>query len=155
MKLGARIFKTGLAITLSLYVAIFLDLNPPMFAALAATFAIQPSIYKSYQTILEQIQANVISAVIAIVFVLAFGHHPFVVGVAVIVVIAIILKLKTESIIPLATVTVISIMESPTDNFIMFATTRFILIMIGVLSAFIVNMVFLPPKHETDRKSVV
>ncbi len=150
MKLGARIFKTGLAITLSLYAAIFLKLHPPMFAALAATFAIQPSIYKSYQTILDQIQANVISAIVAVIFVLTFGHHPFVVGVAVIVVIAIILKLKTESIIPLATVTVISIMESPTDNFVLFATTRFVLIMVGVFSAFIVNMLFLPPKHETQ-----
>lgn len=149
MKLGARIFKTGLSITLSLYVAMLLNLSPPMFAALAATFAIQPSIYKSLQTILEQIQANIISAILATVFVLTFGHDPFVVGVVVIIVIAINLKLGMESIIPLAVVTVIIIMESPTDDFITFATTRFFLIMIGVFSAFIVNLLFLPPKHET------
>lgn len=150
MKLGARIFKTGLSITLSLYVAIFLGLQPPAFAGLAATFAIQPSIYKSYQTIIEQIQANVISAVISIIFVLSFGNHPFVVGVAAIIVISINLKLKTESIIPLAIATVVIIMEAPTDDFILFASTRFLLIMIGVFSAFIVNMLFLPPKHETQ-----
>lgn len=150
MKLGARIFKTGLAITLSLYVAMLFNLYPPMFAAIAATFAIQPSIHKSVQTIFEQIQANVISAILAIIFVLSFGHHPFVVGVVVIIVIAINIKLKMEAIIPLAVVTVIIIMESPTDDFITFATTRFILIMIGVFSAFIVNFLFIPPKHETQ-----
>lgn len=150
MKLGARIFKTGLSITLSLYVAMFFNLSPPMFAALAATFAIQPSIQKSFQTILEQVQANIISAILAIVFVLTFGHHPFVVGVVVIIVIAINLQLKMEAIIPLAVVTVIIIMESPTDDFIAFATTRFLLIIIGVFSAFIVNLVFIPPKHETQ-----
>lgn len=150
MKLGARIFKTGLSITLSLYVAMFFNLEPPMFAAVAATFAIQPSIQKSFQTILEQIQANIISAIIAVIFVLTFGHHPVVVGVAVIVVIALNLKLKMESIIPLAVVTVIIIMESPTGDFITFATTRFSLILTGVFSAFIINLLFIPPKHETQ-----
>ncbi|WNF36714.1 aromatic acid exporter family protein [Bacillaceae bacterium IKA-2] len=150
MKLGARIFKTGLSITLSLYVAMFFNLEPPMYAAIAATFAIQPSIQKSFQTILEQIQANIISAILAITFVLTFGHHPVVVGVVVIIVIAINLKLKMESIIPLAVVTVIIIMESPTGDFISFAASRFSLILIGVLSAFIINLFFIPPKHETQ-----
>lgn len=150
MKLGARIFKTGLSITLSLYVAMFLNLEPPMFAAIAATFAIQPSIQKSFQTILEQIQANIISAILAISFVLTFGNHPFVVGVVVIIVIALNLKLKMESVIPLAMVTVIIIMESPTGDFITFAATRFSLILTGMLSAFIINLLFIPPKHETQ-----
>lgn len=150
MKLGARIFKTGLSITLSLYVAMFLNLEPPMFAAIAATFAIQPSIQKSFQTILEQIQANIISAILAISFVLTFGNHPVVVGVVVIIVIALNLKLKMESVIPLAVVTVIIIMESPTGDFITFAATRFSLILTGMLSAFIINLLFIPPKHETQ-----
>ncbi|MEJ9315158.1 aromatic acid exporter family protein, partial [Priestia megaterium] len=59
MKLGARILKTGIAITLSLLLGEFLSLPSPIFAAIAAVFAIQPSIYRSYLTILEQIQANV------------------------------------------------------------------------------------------------
>ncbi|OIJ17258.1 hypothetical protein BKP37_01785 [Anaerobacillus alkalilacustris] len=150
MKLGARIFKTGLSITLSLYVAMLLEMNPPMFAALAATFAIQPSIYKSFQTIIEQIQGNIISALLAVIFVLTFGHHPFVVGVVVIIVIAINIQLKMNAIIPLAVATVIIIMESPTDDFVTFASTRFLLIMVGIFSAFIVNLVFIPPKHETQ-----
>lgn len=42
----------------------------------------------------------------------------------------------------------IVIMETPGDEFIQFALIRFSTIMLGVLSAFIVNLVFLPPKYE-------
>lgn len=150
MKLGARIFKTGLSIILSLYLAMFFGLYPAMFAALAATFAIQPSIHRSFQTIIEQIQANVIGALLAVIFVLTLGHEPFVIGLVAVLAIAIILKLKLEvATIPLAIVTVIIIMESPAENFIEFATIRFLLILVGVFSAFIVNLLFIPPRYET------
>ncbi|MDG5786266.1 aromatic acid exporter family protein [Evansella sp. AB-P1] len=148
MRLGARIFKTGLAVMLALYSSMWLGFATPAFSGLAAFFAVQPSVHKSFMTIKDQIQGNVLSAILAIIFVLAFGHEPFVIAVVVMLVIAIHIKLKKEAIIPLAVVTSIIIMGSPTDEFIHFATNRFFLIMIGVLSAFIINLIFLPPKHE-------
>lgn len=149
MKLGARIFKTGLSVMLALYLASFLQYTPATFAAIAAAFAVQPSIYRTVQILTEQIQANVIGAVLAITFGLTFGPEPFVVGIVTVIAIAIFLKLKLEpSIIPLAIVTVIIIMESPAEQFFEYAWVRFLLIMLGIVSAFIVNLVFLPPKHE-------
>ncbi|SER86327.1 FUSC family protein [Salipaludibacillus aurantiacus] len=148
MRLGARIFKTGVAVTFALYAAMWLGFETPVYGALAAFFAVQPSVHKSLVLIWDQVQANIISAFLAIVFVLAFGHQPFVVGAVVLLIIAIHIKLKKESIIPLAVVTAIIIMGSPTNDFVNFAANRFVLIMIGVFSAFIVNMIFLPPKHE-------
>lgn len=148
MKLGARIFKTGLAVTLALYAAVWLGYDTPNYAALAAFFAVQPSVHKSFVLIGDQIQANIISAVLAIVFVLAFGNEPFVIGVVIMLVIAILIKLKKESIISLALVTAIIIMGSPSDDFVYFAFDRFLLIILGVIAAFIVNLIFLPPKHE-------
>lgn len=68
MKLGARIFKTGIAITLALYLASWIGLPAPIFAGIAAIFAIQPSIYRSFLIIIDQVQANIIGAVIATVF---------------------------------------------------------------------------------------
>ncbi|GAE37547.1 FUSC family protein [Halalkalibacter akibai] len=150
MKLGARIFKTGLAVMLSLYLAMWVGLEPPMFAALAAAIAVQPSLYRTFQTILEQLQANIIGAVLAVIFVMTFGHDPFVVGLVVVLAIAIILKVKLEpTTIPLAIVTVIIIMESPSTDFIQFATGRFTLVLLGVVAAFIINLVFIPPRYET------
>ncbi|MFD3203724.1 aromatic acid exporter family protein, partial [Bacillus sp. LR_5] len=56
MKLGARIFKTGIAITLALYLASWIGLPAPIFAGIAAIFAIQPSIYRSFLIIIDQVQ---------------------------------------------------------------------------------------------------
>lgn len=152
MKLGARIFKTGLAIVIAIYIATWAGIEPTFFAAISATFAIQPSVFRSYQTILEQIQANIIGAGLAIIFALTFGFEPVIIGVTVMVTIAIILKIKLDaSSIPIALVTVIIIMGNPASqtNFLIFAGERFLLILIGVLSAFLVNLIFLPPKYET------
>ncbi|WP_251552014.1 FUSC family protein [Neobacillus muris] len=148
MKLGARIFKTGIAIVLSLYLAQILHSPSPVFAAIAAIFAIQPTIYRSYLTIIEQIQGNLIGAIVAVIFVLAIGNHFIIIGLAAIIVIMINLKLKLENTIGLSLVTLISIMESTGDTFITFAGIRFSTIMIGVFSAFLVNLVFMPPKYE-------
>jgi uncharacterized membrane protein YgaE (UPF0421/DUF939 family) len=148
MKLGARILKTGIAIVLSLYLAQLVHSPSPVFAGIAAIFALQPTIYRSYLTIVEQIQGNLIGAVLAVVFVLLLGNHYVVIGLAAIIVILLALKLKLENTIALSLVTLISIMVNPGVDFIPFAGVRFSTIMIGVFSAFIVNLVFVPPKYE-------
>lgn len=149
MKLGARIFKTGIAIVCALFLAEILELPNPVFAGIAAIFAIQPSIYRSYRTIVEQIQGNLIGAITAIAFVLIFGHQIVTVGLAAVIIILIMLKLGLEKSISLALVTMIAIMEIKGDAFLSFATLRLVTIVIGVLSAFFVNLLFMPPKYET------
>ncbi|MET3698754.1 uncharacterized membrane protein YgaE (UPF0421/DUF939 family) [Bacillus oleivorans] len=149
MKLGARIFKTGLAIMLALFVAEILGLPAPLFAGIAAIFSIQPTVYRSYLSIIEQIQSNIIGAVVAFLFVYFLGNDILVIGLAAIVVIAINLKLKTDSTIGLSLVTVIAIMENPGSELFSYALLRFSTIMVGVASSFVINLVFLPPKYET------
>ncbi len=149
MKLGARIFKTGIAIVLALYIAEFLELPSPVFAGIAAVFAIQPNIYRSYLTVIEQIQANIIGAGIAILFVLLFGNHIIIVGLAAIIAIIILLKFNLEKSVGLALVTIIAIMEVQNEQFVQFSMIRLFNISIGVASSFLVNLVFLPPKYET------
>ena len=148
MKLGARVFKTGIAVTLALFLAKLLDLPSPVFAGIAAVFALQPTIYRTYLSFVEQIQANIIGAFFAVISVLLFGHDPFFVGLTAIIVIAVCVKLQLGSTIPVALVTVIAIMESTEANFIQFALIRFSTIMLGIVAAFFVNLVFLPPKYE-------
>ncbi|WP_327063108.1 FUSC family protein [Jeotgalibacillus alimentarius] len=148
MKLGARVLKTGIAIVLALFLAEQLNLPTPIFAGIAAAFVVQPTIYRSFVSILEHIQANVIGAVVAIVFVLLFGNDVVVIGFAAVIAITIILKLRIESTIGLALVTLIAIMEVQNEEFITFALLRFAAIMLGVLSSFIVNLIFIPPKYE-------
>ena len=148
MKLGARILKTGIAIVLSLYIGQLLHSPAPVFAGIAAIFAIQPTIYRSYLTIIEQIQGNIIGALLAVIFVLLLGNHIIVIGLAAIIVIIINLKLKLENTIGLSLVTLISIMETPGGDFIPFAGIRFSNNHDWSIFCFIVNLVFIPPKYE-------
>ncbi|MFJ7936638.1 aromatic acid exporter family protein [Sporosarcina sp. NPDC096371] len=149
MKLGARIFKTGIAIVFALFLAELLQLPNPVFAGIAAIFALQPSIYRSYLTIVEQVQGNIIGAVIAVTFVLLFGHQLIFIGLAAVILILIMLKLRLEKSISLALVVMIAIMEIKGDEFLSFALLRFSTMIIGVLAAFVVNLLFMPPKYET------
>ncbi|MDN7247464.1 aromatic acid exporter family protein [Planococcus shenhongbingii] len=148
MQLGARIFKTGVAISLALFLADWLDLPIPIMAGIAAIFAIQPSIYQSYLTVLDQIYGNIIGAVIAIIFVLTLGANYLTVGLAAVLAIIIMLKLNLNNPVSLTLVTIIVIMESQEEAFLEFAGLRFLTILLGILSAFIVNIIFLPPKYE-------
>ena len=151
MKIGARILKTGIAIVLALSLAQILGFPSPAFAGIAAIFAIQPTIFRSYRTVIEQIQGNVIGAAIAIIFVVLFGNHVFIIGLACVIVIMINVKINTQNTITLAVVTVIAIMENRAagNNFFSFAAIRFSSILLGILSSFVVNLLFIPPKYET------
>ncbi|MRH44666.1 aromatic acid exporter family protein [Aquibacillus halophilus] len=153
MKLGARMLKTGLAVAIALYTATLLGFSSSFFAGIAAVFAMQPSIYRSFQTILEQIQANIIGVSIAIIIFYTLGNDPFVIGFATILVIGICMKMKmSESTISLAIVAIIAVLavvDSTEMSFMNFALMRFSALTLGIFSAFVVNLVFLPPKYET------
>ncbi len=148
MQLGARVLKTGVAIIFALFLAELLNLPSPVFAGIAAIFAIQPSIYRSYLSIIEQIQGNFIGATVAVLFGLIFGHHIVAIGIAAIIVIGLMRKFKLDSSMSLALVTVVAIMIFEGDDFLQFGFIRFITVMVGVFAAFIVNLVFLPPRYE-------
>jgi len=125
MRLGARIIKTGVAIVLALFIADLLQLPQTVFAGIAAIFAVQPSIYRSYLRIIEQVQGNIIGAVVAITFVLIFGHQLVVIGLAAVMIILIMNKLKLEASITMALVMMIAIMEIQHDDFLIYAVLRF------------------------------
>ncbi|BBP88000.1 hypothetical protein BsIDN1_16180 [Bacillus safensis] len=96
-----------------------------------------PAIYLSiFLTIVDQVQANIIGAALAITFGLLFGTGPVIIGLTAVMVIAINLKLKIEHTIPIALVTVIAILESAGDHFLSFALIRTATVVLGVLSSF-------------------
>ncbi|HET7628739.1 MAG TPA: aromatic acid exporter family protein [Bacillales bacterium] len=149
MKLGARLLKTGAAIAVSLWIASALGLEPPAYAAIAAIAAIQPSIYKSYQSIVTNVRGSLIGAVVASLFYFLVGNTPFIIGLVVVIVMAVQLKFKTDSSITLPAVTVIAIMAgTPTGHFLVYAFKRLSLALVGAGSSFAVNLLFGPPKFE-------
>jgi uncharacterized membrane protein YgaE (UPF0421/DUF939 family) len=118
-------------------------LNPPLLVVVAAVLTTQPSIYLSFRQLIDQLQGNTIGAVLAVASVRALGNEPIVIGLTVMVVIMINLFLKLESTIVLSVVTVMAVMGQPDS-----AVERFLLVMIGILLAILVNAAFLPPNPE-------
>jgi len=147
MKFGARILKTGLAVVLAYYVCMWLSLEPPLIAVVAAVLTTQPSIYMSLRFFVDQLQANVIGALASIGAYTVMGGDPIVTGLTVMVVIALNMLLRLESSVSLAILTVIAVMDNPDG-----ALNRFVLVMLGVVLAILVNAAFLPPNHERQFK---
>ncbi|ENH95752.1 hypothetical protein J416_14342 [Gracilibacillus halophilus YIM-C55.5] len=149
MKLGARMLKTGLAVAIALYITNFIGLPSATYAAIAAAFAIQPNIHRSFQTVLEQIYANVIGVSIGTFAAFSLGNDPIVIGFITIIIILICAYFKmSEDTIALAIIAVLAVMETTDTALLQFAGGRFGSLMIGILAAFIVNMIFLQPKYE-------
>ncbi|WP_047152381.1 FUSC family protein [Aneurinibacillus tyrosinisolvens] len=148
MRVGARIIKTGIALILALLVCKWLKLNPPVIAAIAATLSIQPTLYRTWKQLREQLEANAIGAVIGVIATYFLGAQPLIVGLVVMIVILINLRLKLEDSLVLSIITVIAVMEVSTGNNLQLAWNRFFLTVIGILSAAIVNAVFIPPHYE-------
>ncbi|NMO96512.1 FUSC family protein [Paenibacillus lemnae] len=146
MAFGARMIKTGLAVTLALYMTMLLSLSSPVGAAIAAIFAMQPSIYRSWRYFLDQIQTSTLGAVIAMLWGYFLSSQPISVGLVCILVIMICIKLNMGETIGLTLVTVISVMEASGQWD--FALNRFILTLIGIVSAFLINILVFPPKPK-------
>ncbi|WP_248925985.1 FUSC family protein [Paenibacillus hamazuiensis] len=148
MTFGARMLKTGIAVTLSLYVSTWLHFSPPVIAAVAAIFALQPSIYRSWRHFLEQVQTNTLGAVIALLAGTYFSKEPIAIGVVCILVIMLCMKIGMGESVGLTLVTVVAVMEASGQW--EFALNRFLLSMIGILSAFVLNIAFMPPDPKVQ-----
>ncbi|WP_102347496.1 FUSC family protein [Bacillus sp. Marseille-P3661] len=151
MTLGPRVIKTGISVTLALYICSLLSLEPAVFAGVAAIVTIQPSVYRTWQQVIDQLKTNTLGALIALAAVYYFGSNPFSIGVVLIVVILISLKLKMERTISLSLVTVLAIMSAPGDGDLgIYTFNRFLIILIGMTSAFLVNILIYPPTHRNN-----
>jgi uncharacterized membrane protein YgaE (UPF0421/DUF939 family) len=145
---GARVFKTGLAVTISIYACLFLNIETTIFAATAAVLNLQPSLGKSLHTALEQILIHAFSISIAIIFGLTIGGHPLTMGLSTIIVILISNRLKWHSGMSGGIMATIFVLASPPDQFLNHAFIRSLSIFIGVVSALFVNTIIAPPRYE-------
>lgn len=145
MTIGARVLKTGMAVALAIYLSEVFGFASPLIAAVAAIFTIQPSIYRSWQSVTDQVQTNLLGALIAIAAVRLFGHTPIAVGLVCVLVILISIQLKMESTIGLSLVTVVAIMEANGQGWAV-ALERFLMVLTGMGASFAVNVLVFPPR---------
>lgn len=154
--LGPRVIKTGIAVTLALFICSYFNLQSAVFAGVAAIFTIQPSIYRTWKQVWDQVQTNTLGAIIALLALYFLGNDPIAIGLVMIIVILISLKLKMEETISLTLVTVLAIMSAPgIEEDWLFALHRFGIILIGMTSALLVNIFIYPPKYKKNYLNIV
>ena len=136
MKLGARTFKTGLAVALAMIVAQYFGFEGGgVIAGIAAIYSTQPSLGRSYTNLKSRIMANTIGGLVAVFVVMTLGYNIYLLGISVMLLIAILNALKLEDVIGLSIVTLIVIMVGTDDNLMLSAAYRVLETFIGVIIA--------------------
>lgn len=149
MKIGARVFKTGLAIMIAVYLSSWLiPDNSPALAAVAAITTTMPSVKQSYDAFSRRVVSNTIGGLVGVFLMFTIGNSPVAIGVGVILTIAILNSLKLGDVISLAVITSVVIMLSTNPNIILSATYRVLETVLGVLVSFFVNWIIYPPHYD-------
>lgn len=145
---GARIIKTGIAVTISMFLCDIFNIQPAIFAGAATVLNMQPSVGKSLYNAKEQIIVHFVSIGIAIISGLILGTHAISMGFSTVLVILICNNFKWRSGMSGGIMAAIFILGSPPDQFVNHALIRSMAIVVGVAVALIINITIAPPKYD-------
>lgn len=149
LKIGARTFKTSLAVFLAMMIPPLIGLDDSVGLTTASViFSMQPSVQETFVQTRNRLVANIIGGVIAYLVVNYLGYTPVMISLATALLIAILHQLKLDSVIGLSSLTLINVMLAPADNLLITAIGRVSGTLVGVIIAFIVNTFVLPPKYD-------
>lgn len=149
MKIGARTFKSGIAILISLIIPNLIGLpEATVLSGISSVATMQQSIKRSYDRLLKRIFSNVFGGFLAVLASYFFGTQYFVIAVTAIVLIALLHKFGLDDSISLACITLVVIMLNETDEIMISAITRVLGTIIGVTVSFLVNRIVLPPQYD-------
>lgn len=156
MGIGARVWKTALAVAVALAISHLLRLDHPVFAGVAAIICMQPTVAGTLRSGRERMQATVIGAIFSLAALALLEYVPWlqfvrpaVVGATVVVVMAVTIRLRWFDSLVLAAATVVVIMVLPSEESIYsYSATRTGVTFIGILVATAVNALFLTPRHR-------
>ncbi|MHB1651299.1 MAG: FUSC family protein [Desulfitobacteriaceae bacterium] len=152
MFIGARILKTGLAVTVALLLCKFFNIEPAIFAAITVVINMQPSVNKALRNAWEQVSVHVLGVLLAILLGTLLGNSPLVIGLAVILVIVLCNRLGWSGGISLGVVSIIFVLDAPPEQFLWHAGIRSLAVFIGLGVALVVNRILAPPQHKTRLK---
>ena len=146
--LGARTIKTGIAVTLSLFLSNYIPYSMPLLAGAAAIICMQPSITVGIQKGLIRIKATILGGLFGLLLHYIFGNNIFAIGAGVSIVIWICHHLKWEEGIALASLIAMAVMLRVSAEVLPYTTGRVISTLIGIVVATLTNTVIAPPRYR-------
>ncbi|MBP2645889.1 MAG: hypothetical protein H6Q75_1329 [Firmicutes bacterium] len=148
MKLGARIVKTGIAVTITMSICKYFSLEPAFFGAVSAIVNMQPSIFLTLKMAVNQIVVHVVGVFVGLLLGYLFGGNPVSMGVITILIIAIYIKLRLEAGITMGIIAALFVVSGGQDQFITHALARTSVIFVGLGTAMIINIALWPPRYS-------
>ncbi len=148
MLAGARIIKTGLAVSLSMYICNVFSIQPAIFAGAATVLNMQPSVGQSIFNAREQLYVHFTSIGAALLLGLVIGPNPISMGLATVLVIYLCIRFKWRSAISGGVMAAVFILSSSPEQFVDHALMRSLAIFIGVGVALAVNRTIAPPRYR-------
>lgn len=152
MIIGARIIKTGIAVTITMFVCRLFNLEPAFFGAVSAVINMQPSIFLTLKTARDQIFVHILGVSVGLIFGYLFGGNPLSMGVITIVMIAIYIQLNLKSGISMGIVAAVFVLSSSQEQFLSHALSRTAVIFAGLGTAMLVNIALWPPRYQQQFK---
>ncbi len=149
MRIGARTFKTALAILIAILLPPLVGLGDSVTLATSAViFSMMPSVQETFDKTKNRFIANIIGGIIAFLVLSFLGDSNVLIAVASALLIAILHQLKLDKAIGLSVLTLINVMLNPGASALYTAFLRVSTTLLGVLIAFSVNTFVMPPKYD-------
>lgn len=153
--LGARVWKTGLAVFLAILLFHWIDPRFAVTAGIPAFLAVQPSVVRSGRTVKEQMLGNIVGAIIAATLGFWLGPHPVTMALGVILVIVILPRMGRVNLVVQAVVMVLVVLDQEKFHIAVYSALRIGSVFGGTLVGYLVNRFVLPPDYGKPFRDTV
>ncbi|MDR1205733.1 MAG: aromatic acid exporter family protein [Peptococcaceae bacterium] len=146
--IGARVFKTAIAVLVSILLSERLGLVP-VFASTSAYLSMKPSVGLAWNNVKEQLGMQLIAFTFSILFGLVIGPGPIAVFISVIVIFQIAIHFKWTNNMNMGVVSALYILSAPATDFVHQVLLRIAGISLGICVGFVVNVFIDPPEYRS------
>lgn len=148
MHLHKRLIKTGIAVSLTMYILHRFKLEPAVFGAVSAILSLQPTISLTVKNALQQVKVQGLGILTGLILGYLLGGSPLTMGFAAMVIILGYNKIKLQSGVVMGVVAALFIISSPPEQFFSHALDRTLVIVTGLIVASVINVIIWPPRYE-------
>jgi hypothetical protein len=147
--IGARVFKTALAVLISVLLSERIGLTP-VFVSTSAFLSMKPSVGLSWNNVKEQLGMQIIAFSCSLLFGLLIGPGPIAMFIAVIVIFQTAIHFKWTNNMNMGIVSTLIILSAPASDFLNQVLMRAAGILLGVFVGFVINVFIAPPEYRSS-----
>lgn len=149
-KIGMRTIKTGLAVSISMFIATLMNLKSPIFVGIGAIMAMQSSVSESFNAGINRMLGTIVGALVGLIFSFIFPQNFIFLGIGIIIVIHIHYIFNWKKSLTLSAIVFMAIFLNSENARIPYAINRIIDTFIGIAVAVLVNYFIFAPNNKTN-----